>query len=69
MNGPTHFSEGERLLAESEDTSTVFKPDEAHALAAQATAHFTAALAASHATKAHPDSVAWDQAINGTEQP
>ena len=32
MNGPHHFSEGERLLAESEDASAVFKPDEAHAL-------------------------------------
>ena len=69
MNGPYHFSEGERLLAESEDTSAVFKPDEAHALAAQATAHFLAALTASHATSAHPDSTSWDRAINAQEQP
>lgn len=69
MTGPYHFSEGERLLAESEHTSAVFKPDEASALAAQASAHFLAALAASHAASAHPDSTSWDRAINGQEQP
>ena len=69
MNGPHYFSEGERLLAESEDASAVFKPDEAHALAVQASAHFLAALAASHATSAHPDSTSWDRAINAQEQP
>ena len=68
MTGPDHFREGERLLAESDDTSTVYKPDEAHALAAQATAHFIAALTASHATANHPDSVAWQHAINPPEQ-
>lgn len=68
MTGPDHYREGERLLAESEATSTAFNPDGAQTLAAQATAHFIAALTASHATKAHPDSVAWDRAINGTEQ-
>jgi hypothetical protein len=67
MNGPKHFSEGERLLAESEATSAVFKPDEAQALAAQAAAHFLAALTASHATANHPDSVGWDHAINPKE--
>lgn len=69
MNGPAHFSEGERLLAESEATSTAFNPEGAQTLAVQATAHFLTALTASHATKAHPDSVAWDRAINGQEQP
>lgn len=69
MNGSDHYREGERLLAESEATSTAFNPEGAQTLAVQATAHFFAALAASHATKAHPDSVAWDQAINGQEQP
>ena len=69
MNGPDHYRKGERLLAESEDTSAAFKPDEARALAAQATAHFLAALTASHATSAHPDSTSWDRAINAQEQP
>lgn len=69
MTGPYHYREGERLLAESEDTSTAFNPDKAHALAAQASAHFLAALTASHATSAHPESVAWGQAIDPKEQP
>lgn len=69
MTGPDHYRQGERLLAESEDTSTVFKSDEAQALATQATAHFLAALTASHATNAHPESIAWEQAINPTEAP
>ena len=69
MTGPEHYRDGERLLAESEDTSTVFKPDEAQVLATQAAAHFLAALAASHATSAHPDSTSWDRAINPKETP
>jgi hypothetical protein len=68
MTGPDHYREGERLLAESEDTSAAFKPDEAQPLAAQAAAHFLAALAASHAAANHPDSTSWDHAINPKEQ-
>jgi hypothetical protein len=68
VTGPEHYLRGERLLAESGNTSIVFKPDEAAALAAQAQAHFLAALAASHAANAHPHSTSWDQAIN-QEQP
>lgn len=67
VTGPDHFREGERLLADSEDTSTVFKPDEAAALAAQAQAHFLAALTASHATHNHAQSTSWGHAINPTE--
>ena len=67
MNGSKHYSEGERLLAETEDSSRPF--DEVQTLAARATAHFLAALTASHATHAHPDSVGWDRAINPKEQP
>lgn len=67
MTGPEHYLEGERLLAESEDTSIACHPDEAHALAAQAQAHFLAALTASHAAHAHPQSNSWDHAIDPKE--
>lgn len=59
MTGPDHYREGERLLAESEETNPVFKPDEAQTLATQAQAHFLAALVATTATHQHPESVAW----------
>lgn len=64
MTGPEHFREGERLLGESEATSAHFNPDRSHALAAQAQAHFTAALVACLATSQHPESVSWEEAIN-----
>jgi hypothetical protein len=67
MNGPKHYGEGERLLAESEDASLPFA--EVQALAARAQAHFLAALTASHATAHHPESVGWDHAINPKGQP
>lgn len=69
MTGPEHYLEGERLLAESEDASVNFSPDKAHALAAQAQAHFLAALTASHAAHAHPLITRWEQAIDPQEQP
>jgi len=63
VTGPEHYGEGERLLAESEETSLNFSPDKSSALAAQSTAHFLAALAASHATSAHPESTSWAKVI------
>lgn len=63
MTGPEHYREGERLLGESEDTSTVFKPAEAQALATQAQGHFLAALVVLHAEDKQPDSVSWQEAI------
>lgn len=76
MTGPEHYREGERLLAGqpiSDDEISrgiepgIWPPTRMELLAAQA--HFLAALVASHATEAHPDSVAWQQAINPQEQP
>ncbi|MER5715703.1 hypothetical protein [Streptomyces sp. NPDC002132] len=64
MTGPEHYREGERLLAASEDTTIAFGADTARALAAQAQAHFLAALVATTAVSQHPDSVAWDKVIN-----
>jgi hypothetical protein len=63
VTGPEHYREGERLLAESEETSVHFNPDKSRALAAQARAHFLAALVASHAAAEHPESVAWAKVI------
>ena len=63
MTGPEHYSEGERLLAESEETSTVYKPDEAQALAAQSQAHFVAALVALTAEDKFTDRVSWQKAV------
>ncbi|MEU1272967.1 hypothetical protein [Streptomyces sp. NPDC005799] len=74
MTGPDHYREGERLLV-----GTDVPADPEQGMGARhdppskmdvltATAHFAAALTASHATHAHPDSLAWDHAINGTEQ-
>lgn len=67
MTGPEHFSEGERLLASCEDHSLFDDSEQRRTLAAEAQAHFLAALTASHATANHPESVGWDHAINPQE--
>lgn len=75
MTGPDHYREGERLL---DGTDVPADPesgyDAHHNPPGQmdlltAIGHFLAALTASHATAHHPDSVAWDQAINPQETP
>lgn len=74
MTGPDHYREGVRLLA-----GTDVPADSEQGMGARhdppsqmdlltAIGHFLAALAASHATANHPDSVAWDQATNPKEQ-
>lgn len=69
MTGPEHYHEGEQLLAESVGYSSQVSPAERQALAVQAAAHFLAALTASHAASTHPESIAWEQAIDPKEQP
>lgn len=64
MTGADHYREGERLLTESEATSTAFKPDEAQALAAQARAHFAAALVAAFAQANLPEYKSWQNAVS-----
>lgn len=64
MTGPEHYREGERLLAESEESSAHFRPDQCRTLAEQANAHFTAALVACLAAHQHPESVAWAKVID-----
>ena len=66
MTGPEHYRRGETLLARCNEFS---EGERRTSLAAEASAHFLAALAASHATSAHPDSTSWDRAINAQEQP
>jgi len=63
VTGPEHYREGERLLAESEETSLHFSPDRSRALADQAQAHFTAALVALTAEDKFTDSVSWQKAV------
>ncbi|MDH6448166.1 hypothetical protein M2155_000574 [Streptomyces sp. SAI-119] len=66
MTGPEHYRRGESLLARCNEFS---EGERRTSLATEASAHFLAALAASHAASAHPQSTSWDHAINGQEQP
>lgn len=70
MTGPNHYLEGERLLAGTDVPADPEqgmgarhdRPSQMDLLEAQT--HFLAALVATVATHAHPESVAWEQAIN-----
>ncbi|WP_406444583.1 hypothetical protein OHB14_36810 [Streptomyces sp. NBC_01613] len=74
MTGPEHYLEGERLLA---GTDVPADPEQGmgarHDPPSQmdvltAIGHFLAGLTAAAATSQHPESVAWQQAINPPEQ-
>lgn len=73
MNGPDHYREGEqRMLASDYQWQEAQEPGDGYAIGAihealMATAHFLAALTAAVATSQHPDSIAWQQAINPQE--
>ncbi|MFF7130413.1 hypothetical protein [Streptomyces sp. NPDC008240] len=62
MNGPDHYAEGDRLLDLC--TKMIEGSDGRARTAAEAQAHYTAALVACLATHQHPDSVAWDKAVS-----
>lgn len=62
MTGPEHYREGERLLDRA--AQMIEGSDGRARTATEAQAHFTAALVASIAAHQHPESVAWDKAIN-----
>jgi hypothetical protein len=74
MTGPEHYLEGERLLAGTDvpaDPESGYRahhdpPSQMDLLAAQT--HFLAAFTAAVATSQHPESLAWQQAINPREQ-
>nr|WP_187279284.1 hypothetical protein [Streptomyces lavendulae] len=63
MTGPEHYREGDRLLARA---ATMIEGSDGRArTAAEAQAHYTAALAACLATHQHPESVSWDEVTRG----
>ncbi|MFE3031591.1 hypothetical protein ACFXKY_08070 [Streptomyces canus] len=67
MNGPENYSAAERLLLAADEYEAEGDPQTANARRSEATARAILALTASHATAQHPESVAWDQAINQQE--
>lgn len=69
MNGPQSYSEAERLLAAADEYEAEGDQQTAAGRRTEALTRAILALTASHATHHHPESVAWSNAINGTEQP
>jgi hypothetical protein len=67
MNGPEQYSAAERLLAAADEYEAEGDPQTAAARRAEATARAVLALTAAVAASQHPDSVAWQQAINPKE--
>lgn len=69
MTGPEHYREGERLLTGTDIPADPEQGLEAHHVGpsqmdvATATAHFLAALVATHAEEKFPLSVAWQKAV------
>lgn len=68
MTGPESYSAAERLLADADAYDGEGNPQTAAARRSEAFTRAVLALTASHAAANHPDSVAWDQAINPQEQ-
>lgn len=66
MTGPEHYREGEELLALCGDIAE--GTDQRANVAAEATAHFLAALVALHATEKEPDSITWQQAVRPAQR-
>jgi len=60
VTGPEHYREGERLLSRCHEFT---EGERRTSLATEANAHFLAALVASHATSAHPESTSWAKVI------
>ena len=67
MNGPQNYTDAERLLAAADAYDFEGDPQTAAARRTEALARAVLALTASHALNAHPDSIAWEQAINPEE--
>lgn len=73
MTGPEHYLEGERHLAGTDVPADPERgmgarhdpPSQVDVLTA--IGHFLAALTASHAASAHPQSTSWDHAIDPKE--
>jgi len=69
VTGPEQYLAAERLLADADEYDANGDPDTANARRLEALTRALLALTTSHATAHHPDSVAWEQAINPPEQP
>jgi hypothetical protein len=69
VNGPEHYREGERLLAGHDIAADPGQGLGAHHVGPsqmellEAQAHFLAALVATTAAHQHPESVAWNKAV------
>ena len=61
MTGPEHYREGEELLALCGEIAE--GTDQRANVAAEATAHFLAALVALHAREKAPNSLTWQEVI------
>lgn len=61
MTGPEHYREGDRLLTVA--SKMIEGSDGRARTAAEAQAHYTAALVAALATHQHPESVAWAKVV------
>jgi hypothetical protein len=64
VTGPEHYREGDRLLNRA--SKMIEGSDGRARTATEAQAHYLAALVAATAAHQHPESVAWDEAINTT---
>lgn len=69
VNGPEQYSAAELLLTAADECDAEGDPDTANARRLEALTRAILAFTVSHATAHHPDSVAWEQAINPAEQP
>lgn len=69
VTGPEQYLAAERLLADADEYDAEDDPQTAAARRSEALARAVLALTAAVATSQHPDSIAWQQAINPKEQP
>ena len=61
MTGPEHYLEGQRQQQEAYDHASTPQEEFFHLASAQN--HFLAALVAAVASHAHPESIAWQEAL------
>lgn len=64
MTGPEHYREGERLLACCDDHSLFDDSKQRRTLAAEAQAHFLAALVAAIAQAHLPEYLSWQEVVS-----
>jgi hypothetical protein len=67
VNGPQSYSTAERLLTAADEYEAEGDPQTAAARRTEALTRAVLALTAAVAASQHPDSIAWQQAINPQE--